>query len=246
LIRQLLSRAKGWLTPVTVTTIKIEEPDYDVSKRINSISQILTGEKISRSYNGVGLALLTIPGVSYVFGDITIFGNGISKPLILMDGNEIRLATDALPGPDGPVMTFLNSLSPADIDFIEVLRGGEGGIYGMRSADGVISINTRHSTGRVDYSQTNFKSFTPITYHTAPKFPMPDYADKAIKNSAGPDPRTTIYWNADLSTNEKGEADVNFYTADNATNYTVTVTGLTAKGGIIYKRITVSNSGKIK
>ncbi|QEC69172.1 hypothetical protein FRZ67_18330 [Panacibacter ginsenosidivorans] len=239
-------QGKGWLAPVTVTTVKKEEPNYDVSKRISSMSQILTGDKLSRSYGSVGLALLTVPGVSYAYGDITIFGLGISKPLILMDGAEFPLPNDAIPGPDGPVMTFLNSLSPSDIDFIEVLRGGEAAFYGVRGADGVISINTKHGTGRIDYSKTNFRSFIPITYHTATKFPMPDYSNKEVKSSTIPDPRTTIYWNGDLSTNQNGEADVNFFTADNATNYTVTVTGVTAKGDLIYKRITISNSGKIK
>lgn len=239
-------QGKGWLTPVTVTTVKKEEPNYDVSKRINSISQILTGDKLSRSYNSVGLALLSVPGVSYAYGDITIFGKGISKPLILMDGVEFPLPPSDFPGADGPIMTFLNSLSPSEIDFIEVLRGGEAGIYGIRGADGVISINTRHGSGNIDYTKTNFKSFTPVTYHTAPKFPMPDYSNKETKTSAGPDPRTTIYWNANLLTNKNGEAEVNFFTADNATNYTVTVTGVTEKGELICKRITITNSGKIK
>lgn len=239
-------QGKGWLAPVTVSTVKKEEPNYDVSKRINLMSQILTSDKLSHRYNSVGLALLTVPGVSYINGDIAIFGKGIAHPLILMDGIEMPLPPPGLPVGDGPIMSFLNSLAPGDIDFIEVLRGGEAGLYGMRGADGVISINTRHGTGRFDYSKTNFKSFTPVTYHTAPKFPMPDYSNKEIKSSTSPDPRTTIYWNAGLSTNDKGEADVNFYTGDNANNYTITVTGLTAKGAVIYKRIIISNSGKIK
>lgn len=235
-------QGKGWLAPVTVTTVKKEEPNYDVSKRINSISQILTGDQLKNSYNSIGYKLLTVPGVSLAFGDITIFGPSldmyghVGRPLLVVDGVAMGSAS----------IGYFNGLLPTEVDFIEVLRGGEAGIYGVRGGNGVISVNTKHGPDKIDYSKTNFKSFTPVTYHTAPKFPMPDYSNKQIKSSAAPDPRTTIYWNGDVTTNANGEAEVNFFTADNATNYTVTVTGVTAKGELIYKRITITNSGKLK
>ena len=84
--------------------------------------------------------------------------------------------------------------------------------------------------------------YTPLTYHVCPQFTMPDYSNKEIKNSNTPDPRNTIYWNGNLMTDLKGQASVNFYAADKATNYTVTVTGLTSKGDIIYKRIIISRN----
>ena len=45
-----------------------------------------------------------------------------------------------------------------------------------------------------------------------------------------------------IITDEKGEAAVNFYTADNATNYSVIISGITAKGDLIYKRILLSRN----
>jgi uncharacterized protein YfaS (alpha-2-macroglobulin family) len=71
---------------------------------------------------------------------------------------------------------------------------------------------------------------------------MPDYSNEVIKNSKSSDPRTTIYWNGNIITDEKGEAAVNFYTADNATNYSVIISGITAKGDLIYKRILLSRN----
>ena len=73
---------------------------------------------------------------------------------------------------------------------------------------------------------------------------MPDYSDKEIKNSSFPDSRTTIYWNGNITTDANGEADISFYTADNATNYTITVTGLTKNGDLVYKRVIIGNAGK--
>jgi hypothetical protein len=231
-------QGKGWLKPVTVTTIVKQEPTYDVTKRISSVSEILPGDKLSRSYNSIGYALLTVPGITLSFGDISIFGpdidmhGNIRRPLLVVDGVAMGEAS----------LQYFNSLYPADIDFIEVLRGAEAGIYGARSGNGVISVNTKHGPSPADYSKTNFKTFLPLTYHKSPQFYMPDYSDATIRNSKLPDPRTTIYWNGNIITDEKGEAAVNFYTADNATNYSVTVSGITATGDIVYKRILISRN----
>ena len=166
----------------------------------------------------------------------------VDPPLVVMDG---------IPMPSGSenrascgVMGVLKLLNPADIDFIEVLRGGEAAQYGSRASGGVISINTKHGPDRIDYSKNNLRLFTPVTYHVCPKFEMPDYSNKEIRNNPAPDPRTTIYWNGDITTDANGEANINFYTGDNVTNYTVTITGLTANGDLVYKRVVIGNKGK--
>lgn len=236
-------QGKGWLAPVTVTTIKKQEPNYDESRRITAISQILTSDKFR--YGGADAiynALLMVPGVSLAGGDISIFGPSfdfqghIGRPLVVMDGFAWPTGTS--------VKAVLDGLNPADIDFIEVLRGAEAGIFGVRGGNGVISINTKHGPDKIDYSHSNFKTFTPFTYHVNPVFAMPDYSNTTTKNSTVPDARTTIFWNANLFTNKNGEATFNFYTADAPANYAITVTGLTANGQFIYKRITITNTGK--
>lgn len=236
-------QGKGWLKPITVKTIKKEEPNYDATRRMNLMSQIVTRDKFR--YGGldaIGNAVLMVPGVSLSGGDISIFGPAfdlqghIGRPLLVMDGY-------AVPSSMG-VIGFLNSLDPATIDFIEVLRGAEAAIYGVRGGNGVISVNTKHGPDKPDYSKSNFRVFTPVTYHVCPRFDMPDYSNRNIKNSLNPDSRTTIYWNGNITTDAHGEADIHFYTADNTTNYTITVTGLTANGDLVYKRITIGNTGK--
>ncbi|HVX49804.1 MAG TPA: hypothetical protein VHB48_06590, partial [Chitinophagaceae bacterium] len=59
-------------------------------------------------------------------------------------------------------------------------------------------------------------------------------------NSKSPDPRTTIFWKSDIVTGLDGKASVNFFTADEPTTYTVTVTGLTANGEYIHKTVTMN------
>ncbi|WP_018614737.1 TonB-dependent receptor [Segetibacter koreensis] len=239
-------QCKGWLAPVTVKTIKKEELNYDASKRINPVSQILTSDKFRYGgYNALGNAILLVPGVSLSFGDISIFGpsndlrGNIGRPLIIVDGSEVSLTHSD----NRSVLDYLNALNPADIDFIEVLRGAEASIYGMRGGSGVISINTRHG-GKTDFSRSKLRLFNPVTYHVSPDFEMPDYSNKEVKNTLIADPRTTLYWKGNVPTDANGAADVNFYTGDNVTNYTITITGLTTKGDLIYKRVIISNTGK--
>ena len=135
---------------------------------------------------------------------------------------------------------YFNSLSPSEVDFIEVLRGAEAGIYGMRGANGVISVNTRNGQHFIPDTKNYLRTLMPVTYHVNPQFEMPHYEIAEIKTSKLPDPRTTIYWNTNTITDSTGSAAINFYTADNPTNYSVTVTGITAKGDLIYKTITIS------
>lgn len=229
----------GWLKPVKVTTIQKKVLNYDESKRINSISQILSSDKFRYGGHGaVANALLMVAGITYLNGQISVFGTGfhsngtIGRPLLVVNGVATGEAT----------IEYFEELNPAEIDFIEVLRGGEAGIYGMRGGNGVISVNTRQGPSPEELSKSYFNVYTPLTYHVSPQFVMPDYSNREIKNSSTPDPRSTIYWNGNLMTNLKGQASVNFYTADNATNYAVTITGITSKGDIIYKRITISRN----
>jgi TonB-dependent Receptor Plug Domain len=157
----------------------------------------------------------------------------ITDPLIVLDG---------VPMPEHSI--GLDQISPADIDFIEILRGAEASIYGIKGGAGVISINTRRGPDYTSYGNSNLRIISPVMYHVSPSFEMPDYSNDLVKNNLNPDPRTTIYWNSNIATDANGEAAINFYTADNATNYTVTVTGLTANGELVYKRVVISNTGK--
>jgi TonB-dependent SusC/RagA subfamily outer membrane receptor len=245
---------KEWLTPVIVKTYVKPKAltGYDESKRVNSFSFILNQEKLKQYGAGsIGNALLMIPGISYKQGQLAMYGGDgwmdsthLSEPLLVLDG--VRMPKNMLGAGDtastlheSPTMAFLNAFTYQDIDFIEVLRGPEASIYGADGGDGVILVNTK--THQADESLAGaYKIIKPVTYNLPPKFVMPDYFLKQVKNSKAPDPRTTIYWNADVVTGADGIASVNFFTADDATTYTVTITGLTANGDFVYKRITLN------
>ncbi|WP_214229238.1 hypothetical protein [Pedobacter sp. B4-66] len=62
------------------------------------------------------------------------------------------------------------------------------------------------------------------------EFYSPKY--KIQSNSGLPDTRSTIYWEPNIITNEKGEALVYFYAADLPGSYTISVEGSDLQGGI--------------
>ena len=93
-----------------------------------------------------------------------------SEPLLLVNGAEVALTGGV--GESSPVMTYLNNLNPKNIDFIEILKGGDGANYGLRGGNGVILVNLSNKSIQYyyfDYAvfiiyQVNKKILTFCTY----------------------------------------------------------------------------------
>jgi hypothetical protein len=233
----IFGTGKEWLMPVKVKAT--------IDKKIPASANIITREMLQKGgFNSVGDAMLGVPGVHLqqgllVIGGVTAFSaSATDEPIVVQNGVQIPLS-----GTEGvessPVLSFLKSLSSADIDYIKILTGPEGAIYGLRGGHGVIEV---HSSGRLtNYASSNgLKTLYPKGFHVAPAFAMPDYKNNEIKYSKFPDLRTTIYWNGDIITDKDGKAAINFFTADTPATYVVTVTGVTANGDKIYKNIIIS------
>jgi hypothetical protein len=235
-----------WLKPVIIKRYKKKEVTYDESKRVSPFSHIITQEMIGYGGNMAGNALLRVPRVHLAGNTIAIGAPSISggkityvEPLIVLDG--VPMPTDTSSGGLN-VLAFVNSIPVSSIDFIEVLTGPEGAIYGMQGGNGVILINT---TSRPRINQANLSglsSFYPRGFHMAQSFIMPDYNNKEMKASKVPDLRTTIYWNSNIISNKEGKASVNFFTADTPANYLITITGISENGDKIYKTYTINRN----
>jgi len=234
----LIGNTRGWLQQVQVKGSRRTQASGD-SKR-NSFSRIITREQLSKySLSTTANAVKLVPGVIMVNNKITIRGgvpslggnDGLVEPLVILDG--VPASTG------GSVETFLNSIPPETIEYIEVLTGPEGAQYGSRGANGVIVIKTGQPSFKFNKTE-NVMYFYPKGYHYPLPFYQPDYSVDAVREAAFNDNRSTIYWNGNLMTDDKGKLMVQFYSADPATKYTVTVTGLTSKGEIIQKEITLS------
>lgn len=87
----------------------------------------------------------------------------------------------------------------------------------------------------------NIKAVTPFGYQQAKKFYSPKYETREQRENSVPDLRSTIYWNPDITTDEKGEARINFYTADTPGTYSVVIEGITSQGQLIHKIQKINN-----
>jgi len=199
------------------------------------------------------IAGLHLRGGFLTLGPLTSFGaSAKDEPLLIVDGVMMAGGSGPQSVPDevgtmslqsSPVMAAIASISPDIIDFVEVLKGPEASYYGTMSSNGVILINTqRKSNFSNHYEQYGTLIYNPNSYHLAPLFNTPDYSDLDIKKASFKDNRSTLYWNGHLYTNPNGKAQVEFYTGDVNTNYTISVTGVTASGEIIQKKASIKRN----
>jgi len=249
---------KEWLQSVIVKS-SIKANTYNTSKRVSNFSQILTGEAIQKiNPIDASTAMLMIPGLHLrgsflTLGGVTSFSlSAKDEPLLIVDGvmvaggNGPQSDTNegmSMDFPGSPVMAEISKISPDIIDFVEVMKGPEAAYYGARGGNGVIIINTqRKSNFSSHYEQFGTLVYYPASYHLAPAYNMPDYSNLDIKKASFKDNRSTIYWNGHLYTNPNGKAEVEFYTGDVNTNYTISVLGITASGEIIQKKASIKRN----
>ena len=250
----VIGTGKDWLQTVTVKS-SIKNNSYNTSKRVSNFSQIVTGESLQKIGNtDASAGILTIPGLHLRSGFITLGGvtsftiSEKDEPLLIIDGVMMAGGTVPVldegntsdPGPifnSSPVLSEISRITTDMVDFIEVLRGPEAAYYGTRASNGVIIINThRVSNFRNKIEGYGTLQYYPRSYHMASNFIVPEYDNLNIKNGNFKDNRSTIYWNGHTYTNEKGKANIQFYTADSTNSYTIQIVGLTATGDIIYKK----------
>lgn len=238
----LTSSTKIWLQEVTVRALgKGKGKAFDKQK--NRFTRLITREELSKlSLSSTVNAVKMVPGVIMIGNKLTIRGGmqGIDisagndiEPLLIVDGVPARTSTG--------IVDYLNSIPPDNIDYIEVLTGPEAAMYATRGANGVIIVKTG-LPGNIINKQQNMKAFYPDGFHYTPDFYQPSYELDAVREARFTDNRSTIYWNGHLQTDNKGKVAIQFYTADSRTTYWVTLTGLSAKGDIIYKQLTITRN----
>lgn len=246
-----VTRGKEWLKDVIVKT-SVKANSYNTTKRISNFSQLITGESLQKmTGSDASNAMLMLPGLHLrggylTLGGVTSFTIGAKdEPLLIVDGmmvaggNGPQMEVDSgLHAESSPVLAELSKIPTDIIDFIEVLKGPEAAYYGTRSSNGVIIVNThRVSNFRNHLENYGTIQYNSKSYHLAPNFVSPDYDDLFIKSNTLVDHRSTIYWNGHIYTSPNGKATISFYTSDNPSNYTVTVTGVTVAGDLIEKKV---------
>jgi len=139
-----------------------------------------------------------------------------NKPLILLDG---------VPFYDFEKILNINS---RDIEKAEIMNTRY--FFSDYIFDGIVSFTTKKGNLSVlDYDKSVFRQAyegcqPPVQFYS------PDYTDQSRKNDRLPDFRNTLYWNPGIHTGVTGNTSCDFFTSDEAAQYTIIVEGITPDG----------------
>ena len=217
--------------------LKSKKLNYDASRRVSPTSYVITPDIIERYANGAASLkdlMYMVPGFTKTGGGFTFFGlnslSANSSALIVVDGVEANYP--------------LKDIDPHTVAFIEVLRGGEAALYGMRGAAGVVFVHTKNGSeiNMDNYKQKGMHVFKAGGYQVAKEFYSPNYETDESQNIKSKDVRTTLYWNGNVNTDSKTTTNLSFYTAEMPANYTVTIEGIAANGGLIYETVPIKRT----
>jgi hypothetical protein len=146
--------------------------------------------------------------------------NSFSAPLYLIDGVTVD-------------REIVDNLQPNEVESIDVFNSVGATIFGVRGANGVISITTRIGPTIDNNSSNNTISFVPLGYQQPIEFYSPKYDSLESKAFGVPDYRTTIFWKPDIIVDDNSSTSFEFYTSDFPTTYSVVIEGITNEGKII-------------
>jgi hypothetical protein len=165
--------------------------------------------------------LMKVPGVMVAGNKVSIRGGG--APLILMDGFEVDI-------------DYLNSIVMDEVDEIEVMKDAQAAIFGSKGGNGAIMIVSKRGFDQTlrKTDKFNIKFATPLGYQRPKEFYVPKYETQEEIMSKNADLRTTIYWHPNVKI-ANGKAEVEFFTSDNYSGYSVVIEGITKDGKLIRK-----------
>ncbi|MDQ7948004.1 MAG: hypothetical protein REI93_04145 [Pedobacter sp.] len=136
------------------------------------------------------------------------------------------------------VKSYLTYFNAEDIRGIETMEMGLSfrykARYGNPLSDELISyieVTTKTGSGPLLKKSANLYLIRPLNYGNARVFYEPKY-NSTNRSSIRPDYRSTIYWNPNVMTDEKGLANFSFFSADRKGTYTIWVEGADMQGKI--------------
>ncbi|MEL6355328.1 MAG: MG2 domain-containing protein, partial [Bacteroidota bacterium] len=157
--------------------------------------------------------LSTVPGVS-VNGRRVLIRGGCC-PTFFLDGMPVSVST-------------IQNFPIQWVEFIDVLKGGVGGISGpQNSSSGAVLVYTKKG-GDANAPEPGVLRTQFNGYRSIRQFAVFDYEDP--KNRNRPDLRTTIHWNPLLETDLLGRATESFFASDQTGEFLVVVQGLRNNG----------------
>jgi hypothetical protein len=173
----------------------------------------------------------SFPGVtiSRLDGEFEIMVNNYGnygQPALMVDGIFVE-------------KDYIDAMNINDIAQVDLLKGVNASIFGMRGAGGIIAFFTKDGkSGRLQspnpppYART----VMPLGIQRPAEFYAPGYDTRQPKAGGKPDVRKTVYWQPVLRTGADGKAAFEFYTSDTDSSCTVVIEGISSSGKIIRQK----------
>ena len=185
------------------------------------VSMVVLEEDVDKYFNILDYLQGRVAGVVVTGEEVRIRG-AARNPLLIVDGID----TD---------WSDMRNIPMGDIDKIEILKTGfSTSVYGSRGADGVIAVLTKMGKGEWEnnWVRTIHGRITPtvVGFQQPREFYSPKYSMENI-NDQRPDKRPTLLWNPNVTV-ENGQANIEFFTADDLARYRIFVEGISKKGKI--------------
>lgn len=219
---------------IVVTSKRPERVAMSYSVYSSPFNYAIRGEDYPNEHSTKKL-VSNLPGVYYkgqLYSPIVISKGKQGPPLIIMDG--VRIRDDE----------FLYSLPPSLIEEVELVVGSRMALFGLEGGQyaGALIVTTKKAKDRPNELSPNMKTVTPWGYQVKKEFYSPVYETKEQYSSPKSDLRTTIYWSPDIKTDDNGCAEIEFYSADSPSTYTVIIEGITKTGKPIYNISKISRN----
>lgn len=138
----------------------------------------------------------------------------------------------------------IESITIDDIASMFVLKSNIGLMTYSPGTQGAVVITTKRGFVQKNVISMNINRIKPLGYQLPAEFYTPSYETEQQRESSLVDSRTTIYWKPNVQFSEKGEAMIEFYSADTPTTYQVVGEGMLSSGKMVRleKEITVEST----
>lgn len=166
----------------------------------------------------------TFPNQSILIRGATSISSSL-EPLYLLDGIPVDGAT-------------VSTITAQDVSFVDVLKGSDAVIYGSRASGGVVAIYTKRGKNGGSKITPGILNISHPGYSQAREFYTPDYSYQKDEH-AKPDIRSTLYWDPNITIDQSGHTQLEFYTSDQLGIFNIIIEGISNDGTPIFKRGTI-------
>jgi len=171
---------------------------------MGKVSGILFGRPGSLNESGI---IIRGAGSSFLSG---------SDPLFILDGLEVTYA-------------YLKTIPFQFIDRVDVIKSERTTAYGVRGANGVISVITK-TYKELPYKPVSYSVNTRISGYDTPRIFYSPKHSSSLQGDYKPDLRSTLYWFPDIKVGTNKDYVLKYFNADISSTYQIIVEGMTSTG----------------